>query len=140
MVYDLQKMGNLIAEIKKYLNELRSYNIKEISDLEDGKTYNASSMVVFAILTKVIDLGGEIINAEELGAPNRYSDIMTILAKANVINKKRADELNKLVAQRNVLAHFYGDIKEKDLLSLIKEMRIVEDFVETVRKRVKLKG
>lgn len=44
-------------------------------------------MLIFAVLNRIIDLGNEITFAENLGAPNTYKDIMSILAKANVLNK-----------------------------------------------------
>src|SRR3989344_89906 len=110
-MYDFQRIGKIIADIEKYVRELKSFDIRKQSDLSDAKTYHATSMVVFAILNRLIDLGSEIISAENLGAPNTYSDIMPALAKANVINKESASELNKLIQKRNVLAHFYDDIK-----------------------------
>lgn len=136
-MYDLQRIGRIIADIQKYLKELESYKIKSILDLKDSKTYNAASMVLFAILNRVIDLGSEIISSEDLGAPNTYRDIMPILAKANVINETQAKNLNKLVRIRNVLAHFYDDIKEKELFETIKEIHQVEEFVKTAKKRIK---
>ncbi len=70
-MYDLQRIGKIIAEINKYRNELDSYKIIRES-LKDTKNYHASSMLVFAILNRLIDLGSEIISAERLGAPNNY--------------------------------------------------------------------
>jgi|SRR3989344_1881082 len=137
-MYDLQRIGSLISSIQKYMNEIKGYSVKSADDLADSKNYNASSMVVFAILNKVIDLGNEIISAEELGAPNTYQDIMPILAKANIINKLQAEKLNKLIRKRNVLAHFYDEMSEKDLFDAIKEIPLIEDFIVIVKKRVKL--
>ena len=94
-------------------------------------------MIVFAILNRVIDLGSEIISAENLGAPNTYQDIMPKLAKANVIGKEKAEKLNKLVGKRNILAHFYDDITEKDLIRIIKDLPLINDFIKTIKKRMK---
>lgn len=109
---------------------------KNVDDLYDRKNYHASSMVVFTILNKVIDLGTEILTSEELGAPNTYKDIMPTLAKAGVINKEQADSLNRLIKKRNVLSHFYEDMDENELYSTIKELHIIMDFVNLVKKRV----
>jgi uncharacterized protein YutE (UPF0331/DUF86 family) len=135
-MYDIQKIGKIISDIEKKINELESYSVSKIEDLKDGKTFNASSMVLFAILTKVIDLGNELISVEKVGAPNSYQDIMPLLAKANIINKDQAESLNNLIKKRNVLAHFYDDIKEKDLIFLIKEISLIKSFLQTVKKRV----
>ncbi len=136
-MYDLQRIGKIVADIQKHIGEVKSYKINSVSDLQDSKNYNASSMAVFAILNKAIDLGGEIISAENLGAPNRYTDIMPMLSKAGVMNKETSERLNRLIRQRNTLAHFYDDITEKELLNIIKEISAVEDFVKLVKKRVK---
>ncbi len=136
-MYNIERIGKSIADIEKYLKEITSYNIKTLNNLEDGKTYHAASMVVFAILNRTIDLGGELITAEELGAPQTYQDIMPTLAKAGIINKEQAVKLNKLIRKRNVLAHFYEDIHEKELFETIKDIPLIKEFVESVRKRLK---
>lgn len=135
-MYNIERVGKIIADIKKYCKELEDYKITKVDNLYDGKTYNASSMVVFAVLNRLIDLGNEIISSENLGAPNTYQDIMPILAKAGIINKEQAEKLNKLIRKRNVLAHFYDDIEEKELFKTTKEIPEVLKFIEAVRKRI----
>ena len=139
-MYDIDRIGKIVVDIISYLNELKSYQINQLSDLDDRIRYHASSMVIFATLNKVIDLGTEIISSEELGAPNTYQDIMPLLAKANVINSKQADDLNEIIRKRNVLAHFYDEIKKKDLFRLIRDMSLISDFVKIVKSRVKIRG
>lgn len=136
-MYDLERIGKIISDINKYLKELEGYHLSR-EDMRDSKNYNASSMLIFAILNRIIDLGSEIISAEDLGAPNMYQDIMIILSKAGVINKFQAEEMNKLIRKRNLFAHFYEDINEKDLFDIIKEIKKVEDFLKTIKKRIKM--
>ena len=136
-MYDVQRIGKIISDINKYLGELKSYNLKK-EDLSDSKSYRASSMLIFAVLNRLIDLGGEIISAENLGAPNTYQDIMPILAKANVINKQQSEKINTLIKKRNVFAHFYEEISESELYKTIREFYEVEDFLKTIKKRIKL--
>lgn len=137
-MYDVERIGKIVSDINKYLKELESYKISKVDSLYDGKTYNASSMVIFAILNRTIDLGSEIISTESLGAPNTYQDIMPILAKAGVMNKEQSEKLNKLIRKRNILAHFYEDMTEKELFKTMKEVPSVKDFVELVKKRINL--
>lgn len=134
-MYDFQRIGKIISDINKYLNELKSYNLKK-EDLSNSKNYRASSMLIFAILNKLIDLGGEIISAENLGAPNTYRDIMPALAKANIINKQQADKVDNLIKKRNIFAHFYEEISETELYKTIKEILEIEDFLKTIKKRI----
>ncbi|MEK6843872.1 MAG: HepT-like ribonuclease domain-containing protein [Nanoarchaeota archaeon] len=132
-MYDIQRIGKIIADIEKHIKELDNYNLA-LNDLYESKNYHASSMLIFAILNKLIDLGSEMISAEKLGAPNTYQDIMILLAKGNIINKNQAGELNNLVKKRNIFAHFYEDISEKELYKTIKEIKIVEGFLITIKK------
>jgi len=136
-MYDLQRIGRIISEIDKYMKELESYKITK-DNLKDSRNYHASSMLVFAILNRLIDLGSEIISAEQLGAPNTYQDIMNILAKGNVINKETAEKMNRLVSKRNVFAHFYGEITEKEVFNTIQELKYAEVFLKTIKRRVKV--
>ena len=134
-MYDLERIGKIIADIQRYLKELHGYNLS-LNDLYKSKNYHASSMLIFAILNRLIDLGNEIISAEKLGAPNSYQDIMLLLAKGGIINKSNAEELNKLVRKRNIFAHFYEDISEKELYKTIKELDVLASFLQTVKKRL----
>ncbi|MBS3086815.1 DUF86 domain-containing protein [Candidatus Pacearchaeota archaeon] len=136
-MYDIERIGKIIADISKYCKELESYGISKVDNLHDSKTYNASSMAVFAILNRLIDLGSEIISAENLGAPDTYQDIMPILSKAGIMNKEQSEKLNKLIRKRNVLAHFYEDMDEKELFKTIKEIPEALRFAEAVKKRIK---
>ena len=136
MEYDIERIGKLIADIEKYTKELESYKINDAIGFSDSKTYHASSMLVFAILNRLIDLGSEILSVENLGAPNTYQDIMPLLAKANIINKEQADNLNKIIKKRNTLAHFYEDINEKELIKTIKDISAVKSFISTIKKRI----
>ena len=136
-MYDIQRIGKIIAEIEKYMKELDSYKITRES-LKDSKNYNASSMLIFVILNRLIDLGSEIISAEELGAPNTYSDIMNILVKGNIINKNQSEKINKLISKRNMFAHFYGEMTEKEVFNTYSDLKEVPDFLKTIKKRVKI--
>ncbi len=136
-MYDLQRIGKIISEIEKYMKELEEYKITR-DNLKDSKNYYASSMLVFAILNRLIDLGSEIISAEQLGAPNAYQDIMNILAKGNIINKEMADKMNRLVSKKNIFAHFYGEVTEKEVFNTIQELKNIEGFLRAVKRRVKI--
>ena len=60
-MYDLERIGKIISDMQRYLKELKDYNLS-IEELHDSKTYHASSMLIFAILNRLIDLGSEIIS------------------------------------------------------------------------------
>ena len=135
-MYDLQRVGKVISDIEKYIKELQNYNLT-LDSLYDSKNYHASSMLVFAIINRLIELGTEILSAEKIGAPNAYQDIAPLLAKGGIINKEHAEKLNLLIRKRNIFAHFYEDISEKELYRTIQDIQIVESFLKTIKKRIK---
>ena len=94
-------------------------------------------MLVFAILNRIIDLGNEIISAENLGASNTYKDIMNILARGNILNQMQANKVSKLIAKRNMFAHFYGEITKKELFDTIQDMVEIENVIKIIKKRIK---
>jgi len=134
-MYDIERITRTVADIEKYLRELDECNINSKEDLLDTKTYHAASMIIFTILNKVIDLGNEVIATEQLGAPNRYQDIMHILAKAGVMNLQESDQISELIKKRNLIAHFYDDLTEQELLNMIKNISIIQTFIERIKKR-----
>ena len=138
-MYDKQRIGEIIDNVEKYKKDLEKYNIKSKEDLNDNKTFYASSMIVFSILNRVIDLGNEIILDEHLGSPKTYDDVMPILSKGGMMNEKEAEELNELIKKRNIFAHFYGEINKEDLYKIINKLNLVDNFVRKIKKRIVIK-
>lgn len=135
-MYNLERITIIISDIEKYIEKLKKYSITELSALSDDKIFHASSMIVFTILNRTIDLGNEILVSENVGAPQSNIDTMFLLAKAGIMNEKEAGELNKLIEKRNDFAHFYGSINEKKLFDLIKNIDVAKKFIEKLKKRI----
>ena len=135
-MYDLQKIGKVMADIEGYLREIEEYNIRESSELENVTKYRAVSMSIFALLNRVIDLGTAILAYEQVGAPGGNMDVIPLLSKAGIINKEQADNINKLIKKRNDMAHFYYGFDKKDLFDLIKKIHLISDLVKIIKKRL----
>ncbi len=94
-------------------------------------------MNLFGILNRLIDLGTEILAEEKVGSPSRYEDIMPMLAKTGIINKKTAEELNALIKKRNYFAHFYHEVQEKEVWNTLQNLGILDSFLATIKSRIK---
>ncbi len=94
-------------------------------------------MLCFSILNRALDLGQEILVKEGKGMPDRYADVFNDLAKAGIMNEKEAKGINKLIDFRNVLAHAYFELKEKDIFKIVKNINLIDSFVEKVKKKVR---
>jgi len=134
-MYDIERMGKIISDIERYFRdlELEGLNIKNVEDLEDRKDFYAISMVLFSILNRAIDLGDEIVMANNLGMPSTYKEIFRLLTKNEYIGKDMGEELSNLVFYRNLLSHEYYDLTEEDVLEVFKKISIVKKFVERIK-------
>ena len=135
-MYDIKRTGKIIADIQKYLAEIESYSIKSSADLKESMKFRATSMLLFALLDRVIDLGTEIVIAENMGMPQTHQDIMPLLTKANIVNKEQADKMNILIKERNKIGHLYEEITPHHIFNILAEMPLIEQFLKTVKKRI----
>jgi uncharacterized protein YutE (UPF0331/DUF86 family) len=130
---DIEKLGKIVSDIERYFKELESFNLNE-KTIDDSKIFYASSMAMFGILSRMIDLAEEIILKREIGIPQTYRDYFFSLSKEGIIGQDMAKELAELCDIRNKIAHQYFDIGSKDLLKIKKKVYIVRDFVNRVKK------
>jgi len=132
-MYDMERIGKIISDIEKYFRDLGELKIEKIEDLEDKRNFYALSMALFSILNRTIDLGSEIVIANNLGMPSTYRDIFGLLGKNGFIDKALEKELSHLVFYRNVLSHEYYDLTEKDVFDVFKRLNLIKQFVEKVK-------
>lgn len=136
-MYDIERITKIINDIEKYKKELEEFKIKSKRDLEDTKTLHASAMVCLAILSRTIDLGQEILVKENMPMPGRYADIFLSLAKAGVLSKKEAEDINKLIVFRNAIAHNYFDLNKDEIFRIISNIKLIDLAIERIKKRVR---
>jgi len=132
-MYDMERIGKIISDIEKYFRDLEELKIEKIEDLEDKRNFYALSMALFSILNRTIDLGSEIVIANNLGMPSTYRDIFGLLGKNGFIDKALEKELSHLVFYRNLLSHEYYDLTEKDVFDVSKRTDVIKKFVEKVK-------
>ena len=135
-MYDIERIGKIISDIERYFRdlELEGLNIKKVEDLEDRKDFYAISMVLFSILNRAIDLGDEIVMANNLGMPSTYKEIFRLLTRNEYIGKDMGEELSNLVFYRNLLSHEYYDLTEEDVFEVFKKISIVKKFIGRIKK------
>ncbi len=112
-------------------------NVKEEEDLTGKERFYAVSMLTFSIMNRCIDLANEIISACKFGIPHSYRDLFEYLYRENVIDKDVRDKMVTLVYYRNLIAHEYHEIDEKEILTLVKVIGVSEIFLEQVRDFIK---
>ena len=141
-MYDLEKLTTIIKDIEKDFAELEKFGLHE-DNLTDSKTLYASSMALFGIISRTIDLAEEIIVKNEFGMPATYKNYFEVLNIQGVIGKELSADLQKLTNDRNFFAHEYFTMKRNYVLDVQKRIYAVKKFLEIIkkiiRKEVKIK-
>ena len=132
-MYDLERIGKIISDIEKYLRDLEELDIKEAKDLADKRNFYAISMVLLSILNRTIDLGEEIVMANNLGMPSTYKEIFRLLVKNKLIDTNLGEGLSNLVFYRNLLSHEYYELTERDVFDVSQKIGIVKGFAEKIK-------
>jgi uncharacterized protein YutE (UPF0331/DUF86 family) len=134
-MYNLDRIDKMIDDINKYLLELDKFGLNE-KNINDSEKVYASSMALFGIINRAIDLADEILIKNDLPMPQEYHEAFPSLATAGLIDKNLASKMEVLAEKRKIFAHFYFDITEKEVLKLSKEIYIVKEFIEKIKKIV----
>jgi uncharacterized protein YutE (UPF0331/DUF86 family) len=66
-----------------------------------------------------------------------YSEIFEILNKNGIINEEELKKAKRIVFLRNLIAHKYYRIKEKDLKNMVDLLEEMRNFINKVKKMVK---
>jgi Uncharacterized conserved protein len=137
-MYDVERIGKIISDIEKYLRDLKELDIKEAKDLADRRNFYAISMVLFSILNRAIDLGEEIVMANNLGMPSTYKEIFRLLVKNKLIDANLGEGLSNLVFYRNLLSHEYYELSEKDVFDVSEKINIVKILAERTKELLRM--
>lgn len=136
-MYDVERIAKIISDIERYLRDLEELDIRKVEDLDDKKNLYSLSMVLFSITGRTIDLADEIVMANDLGMPSTYREVFRLLAKNGYIDAALMEKMSNLVFYRNLLAHEYYDVAEKDVFDLLERIGMVRQFVDIVKDIIK---
>lgn len=135
---DKEQIAVMIKDIERYLSDLSAMNVSDKKDLQEKETYYAVSMVVFAVMNRVIDVGNEIISgSEKIPVPGTYRETFDILSKNRIIAAGVASEMTMLMKYRNIIAHEYYQLSADELFKLKKDIYKAEKFIQEIKKYLK---
>lgn len=75
-----------------------------------------------------LDMGQHLIRRDKLGIPQSARDVFTLLAQANWIDTKLAEQLKHMVGFRNIAVHDYQALQLPITVSIIQNH--LDDFLE----------
>lgn len=105
-------------------------------DLSDSRNFYVASMILFALLNRVLDLGSEVIIARGSGIPTTYREIFSLLEQEGIVTHTLAQSMKHFVTCRNLLSHEYQGITPDQLYAMIGETETIKSFVECLRSTV----
>lgn len=133
---DKERIVKILSDIENYLNDLEERNIRRSEDLTNVEKYYATSMILFSLLNRVIDLAQEVVVGKKLGMPASYKQIFRILSEKRFISKELFKEMERFVNLRNILSHEYYRIGSDEIFQAVKKIDIVKKFVDLLKKKI----
>lgn len=132
-MYDIEKINKIWKDIEKYFYELENIGLTK-ENINLPEKFYSSSMLLFGIINRAIDLAEEVIRKNPFGMPSSYEQYFELLGEKGIIDKNLSNELRKLTKDRNLFAHQYFDMNKKQVLNVLKRSYYVKDFVERIKK------
>jgi len=136
-MYDIERIGIMIDDIESYLSKLDSFNIKTVKDLNDDKNFYSSSMLIFNIINRCLDLSEQIVRDRSLGTPLEYKELFEIIERKKIISNKVSLKMQDLTRKRNKISHRYGNITKAEIFDTISQLKVVNDFIKEIEGEIK---
>ncbi len=124
----------IMRDIERFFTDLDKFQIKSESDLYHFDKFYGVSMVLFSIVNRSIDLGEEMVTDKKLGFPNKYREIFELLSKNKIISERLSGDFSGLIHFRNLAAHEYQTLKEKDVYIAFQKIKAVNELIAIVKK------
>lgn len=101
----LEKFNVGLEKLKRY-SELSLEEILKKPEIQDSIERNLQ-----VCAEALADIGRKVISRMNWRIPKDYKDIIEVLKENKVVSKSLAPELKEIFGLRNILVHFYADVK-----------------------------
>ncbi|WP_219968481.1 type VII toxin-antitoxin system HepT family RNase toxin [Methanospirillum stamsii] len=133
-----EKIRYLLSEIDESLTLIRN-NLPENQDLNDflalGLLKDGLYKRLEYVLQSIFDICAILNRDLKLGIPQNDEDILTNLAKIEIIDARLLDTLRNMKGMRNILVHQYGRINDEIIFEvLMTKIDDIEFFCQSIVK------
>ena len=141
---NIKLIEDRLAFINKSIVRLKKLSALTQEDFLAGDPPAIAESYLRRSLEAVFDIGRHIIAKSVSGGIVEYKEIATALGNIGIITKAHAERLRFMAGYRNRLVHFYHEITDKELYSLIKNhlgdmeifLREIKSFLEKYRSAI----
>lgn len=136
MSVDKNLVEGKIDIVQRNLEFLNDYKYMDEEEFIDSfKDIQAVKYSLLESIEACIDIASHMISADNLERPESYAEMLEILAKIEVIDKKLAEKLADMARFRNILVHGYAKIDNLKVLEVVKEdLEDIEEFIGQILK------
>lgn len=131
MVIDQETIQKKLAELERYVTELKKHEHYTVEDLRAdlGKQWMVSHGLQLAIQV-VLDVGNHLLSEQGINAED-YTDVIDKMGEHSIIPLEFARKIRGMAGFRNVIIHGYSVLDLNKLHSVLKDN--LEDFLEFAR-------
>ncbi len=134
---DLERIEVIIEDLEFLISKLKSFNIKSSKDLNDDKNFYSSSMVIFSILNRSVDLAEQVVEGKRIGFAMKYRDFFKMLEDKKILTKDTSENIQDLIIKRNKISHRYSSVTEDELFDVLNKVNVIETFIKEIEEFVK---
>jgi uncharacterized protein YutE (UPF0331/DUF86 family) len=131
--FDKAKTTKIVRDINRFFNDLEMMKVESIDDLKIKKKFYAVSMILFALISRTIGLGDEIVASLDIGMPSKYCDVFYLLGRYNHISNELTQNLIRLVDIRDSFFREYQEFDEEDVFNIMEKVQYIKEFVEEMK-------
>lgn len=127
------KLLNSLSRFERHMVGVEKLKGENISDY---LVYTALTMECFQAVNSHIEIGEQLVAKNKLGIPSSYGEVFRLLHTAGILDDKDFERARRLVFLRNLIAHEYYRVTEKELLEMAELLLAMREFVEKIRKEM----
>jgi len=131
---NIKLIEDRLGFINKSVTKLKRLSNLEEKEFLEGDTPAIAESYIRRSLEAVFDIGRHICAKTAGKGIVEYKEIVNSLNNTGVITKGLAERLKLMAGYRNRLVHFYHEVTDKELFSIVKNnLSDIENFVKEIK-------
>ena len=126
-----RRLAKILEEVE-FLKSIRMQDIEVF--LKDGKSLRSTAKAIETIAQSIIDISSHLVAQNHWGVTDTYRTTIALLAKNQVIPTDLSNNLQQVIAMRNILVHQYLDVDFQIVWESLDELvKDAPKFIRAIR-------